>query len=90
MCLAVPAEIKSIDGFHAWVDTMGVKQKINIQLIDSPAVGQYILVHAGFAIEKIDPDYFSFLCSGFAEILESVEGKASKNASEGSGEDGFR
>lgn len=54
MCLAVPAKIITVDNIHAWTETMGVGQKVNIQLIDSPMVGDYILVHAGFAIEKID------------------------------------
>ena len=72
MCLAVPARIISIDEIHAWAETMGIRQKVNIQLIDSPKPGDYILVHAGFAIEKIDPDHFSFLNETLYEMLEGT------------------
>lgn len=70
MCLAVPARIVSINEIHACVETMGVRQKVNIQLIASPVPGDYILIHAGFAIEKIDPEHFSFLNDTLYEILE--------------------
>lgn len=73
MCLAVPARIITIDEIHAWAETMGVRQRVNIQLIDSPIPGDYILVHAGFAIEKIDPEYFKFLNEALYEILEDTE-----------------
>ena len=70
MCLAVPAKIVTIDKIHALTETMGVRQKVNIQLIDSPVPGDYILVHAGFAIERIDPEQFRFLNDTLYEILE--------------------
>lgn len=72
MCLAVPARIVSIDEIHAWAETMGVRQKVNIQLIDSPVPGDCILVHAGFAIEKIDSVYFNFLNETLYEMLEGT------------------
>lgn len=61
MCLAVPAKIVSIEKEYAWVELMGLKQKINIQLIDNPAPGDYVLIHAGFAIEKSDSEETEFL-----------------------------
>lgn len=73
MCLAVPARIVTVDEIHAWVETMGVRQKVNIQLIDAPIPGDYILVHAGFAIEKIDPEHFRFLNETLYEMLEGSE-----------------
>ena len=72
MCLAVPARIITIDGIHAWADTMGVRQRVNIELIDSPVPGDYILIHAGFAIEKIDPEHFGFLNATLYEMLEGI------------------
>lgn len=72
MCLAVPARILTIDGIHAWAETMGVRQRVNTQLIDSPAPGDYILVHAGFAIEKIDPAHYRFLNETLYEMLEGT------------------
>ena len=72
MCLAVPARILTIEEIHAWAETMGVQQRVNIQLIDSPKPGDYILVHAGFAIEKIDPEQFKFLNATLYEMLEGI------------------
>lgn len=72
MCLAVPARILTIEEIHAWAETMGVRQRVNIQLIDSAAPGDYILVHAGFAIEKIDPEHFRFLNETLCEMLEGT------------------
>lgn len=73
MCLAVPARILSIYDTHAWVETMSVRQKVNIQLIACPVPGDYVLVHAGFAIEKIDLKYFRFLSDTLYEMLEGNE-----------------
>jgi len=53
MCLAYPGKIKSIEGEHAIVDFSGVKRKTNIAFIKA-RVGDYVIVHAGFAIEILD------------------------------------
>ena len=79
MCLAVPAKIIIIEEMHAWVETMGVRQRVNIQLIDSPILGDYILVHAGFAIEKIAPEHFRFLNETLYEMLEGTEPDSTGN-----------
>lgn len=68
MCLAVPARIVSFKGTQAIVDVMGVKQNIIISLIDSVNAGDYVLVHAGYAIEKIDSNYYSFLNKALSEL----------------------
>jgi hydrogenase expression/formation protein HypC len=52
MCLAVPARIVKIDGPNATVELDGVTRVANVAFIDSPAVGDYVLLHAGFAIRK--------------------------------------
>lgn len=54
MCLAVPMKLESIDGDLGIVNIGGVKRKIGLMLLDKPAAGDYVLVHAGFAIQKID------------------------------------
>jgi len=53
MCLAIPAKVLEIHGDRAKVDFGGVKRDVNISLVNV-AVGQYVIVHAGFAIEVID------------------------------------
>jgi hydrogenase expression/formation protein HypC len=55
MCLAVPAEIIELkEGCVAVIDAGGVRQEISVMLVDDAAPGDFVLVHAGFAIEKID------------------------------------
>jgi hydrogenase expression/formation protein HypC len=56
MCIAVPAKIESMDGRDGVVDAGGgVMLAVNLSLIEEPAVGDYIIVHAGFGIHKMDP-----------------------------------
>jgi len=52
MCLAIPAKIVSISGEEAVVEIQGVRRKIILSLINDPRVGDYVLIHAGFAIRK--------------------------------------
>lgn len=61
MCLAVPARIMKTDNQHALVDTMGFIHRVNIQLIEDVMEGDYVLVHAGFAIQKIDTGQYDEL-----------------------------
>lgn len=55
MCLAVPMQITEIDGQVAIADLSGVTRKVRIDLLDDAAVGDFVLVHAGLAIAKVDP-----------------------------------
>lgn len=54
MCLAIPAKIVSIDGILAKVDMMGNERIVSIDLVPEVRIGEYVLVHAGFAIGVID------------------------------------
>ncbi len=54
MCLAIPALVKSLTGDKAQVDFgEGVLRDVNVTLVDAK-VGEYVLVHAGYAIQKMD------------------------------------
>jgi len=55
MCLAIPAKIIKINDQLAIVDFQGVKKEINISLVDVKT-GDFVMVHAGFAIEKMEED----------------------------------
>lgn len=52
MCLAVPAKIVELNGVQAVVDLNGVRREANVAFIEEPEVGDYVLLHAGFAIRK--------------------------------------
>jgi hydrogenase expression/formation protein HypC len=54
MCLAIPARIESIDGDRAQADIRGLKRRIGLALLPDARVGEYVLLHAGFAIQRID------------------------------------
>lgn len=56
MCVAVPVEVIEIMGSEALVNFGGVKKKINILLIDDLEVGDYVLLHAGCAMQKVDKE----------------------------------
>ena len=56
MCLAIPGKIKKINGQLAIVDFQGVQKEINISIVDVK-IGDYVMVHAGFAIEKMGGEY---------------------------------
>ncbi|MBN2416454.1 HypC/HybG/HupF family hydrogenase formation chaperone [bacterium] len=56
MCLAVPMQILSIDGETGVVEISGVKRNVGLQMIKDPRPGDYIIVHAGFAIQKLDEE----------------------------------
>lgn len=51
MCLATPAKVIEIDGEMAVVEIEGIRRRGNISLLDNVAVGDFVLVHAGFAIQ---------------------------------------
>ena len=53
MCLAVPLKIVSIDGKNAVGEANGLTQKIRVDFIADLQTGDYVMVHAGFAIEKM-------------------------------------
>ena len=53
MCLAVPLKLIEINGKEAVGDAMGVQRKIRVDFIPAPKIGDYVIVHAGFAIERL-------------------------------------
>ena len=71
MCIAIPGEVVSIEGNFAEVNFNGNLVKVNIGIIE-PNVGDYVLVHAGCAIEVMDRDNARELLSLFDELEETV------------------
>lgn len=57
MCLAIPAEIVAIDGEMATVKVGEAVRKASLMLLpEAGRIGDYVIVHAGFALHKVDPD----------------------------------
>ncbi len=57
MCLAIPAKITELlEGDRAIANVGGVNHDISLSLVEDVAVGDYVIVHVGFALSKIDPE----------------------------------
>ncbi len=74
MCLAIPVRITSIERRMARGELGGVETRISLMLLDEVKVGDYVLLHAGFAISKINEEEAQELF----ELLGSLEEKASE------------
>ena len=53
MCLAIPLKLIEIHGRDAVGEAMGLQRKLRVDFIPDPKVGDYVIVHAGFAIERL-------------------------------------
>ena len=53
MCLAIPLQLVEIDGKTAVGEAMGMRREIRVEFIPEPKLGDYVIVHAGFAIERL-------------------------------------
>jgi len=71
MCLAVPAQVLEIQGSEATLDFGGVKRKANISLLEDVKIGDYVIVHVGFAIQKLDEKEAKESLRYWKEILEA-------------------
>ena len=56
MCLAVPMKLVCIDGNKGTVELSGVKKEISLNLMRNVKIGDYLIIHAGFAIEKLNEE----------------------------------
>ncbi len=69
MCLAIPAQVIELrDGDNAVVDLAGVKKEISLSLVEEVAVGDYVIVHVGYALNKLDPEEAAKTLALFAEM----------------------
>ena len=70
MCIAIPGKIVEVDYPFAIVDFKGTKRKIRVDLLEDVKTGDWVLVHVGFAIQKVDEEE----AKKTAEMLEKVFG----------------
>jgi hydrogenase expression/formation protein HypC len=68
MCLAIPMRVIEIKGQIAVAEIGGIKRKANIQLVEDVKIGDYLIVHAGFAIEKLNEEYAKETIAMFNEM----------------------
>ncbi len=73
MCLAIPARVVDMpDAETAVVDLGGVKKAISLALVEDVAVGDYVIVHVGFALNKLNPEEAEKTLALFAEMGDLV------------------
>lgn len=58
MCLGIPMQIQSIDGFVARCTAKGAEREVNLFMLqhESPAVGDFVVVHLGYAVDRVTPE----------------------------------
>jgi hydrogenase expression/formation protein HypC len=74
MCLAVPVRIIEIEGMRARVEASGVVRDASLMLLPNARVGDYVILHAGFAIEKLDEEEAAQTLELFRQIGEAMNG----------------
>ncbi len=75
MCLAIPVRIKSINGIEAEVEIGGITRKTSLMLTPEAIVGDYVLLHAGYAINILDQAEAEETLAIFAEMSKLMESK---------------
>lgn len=70
MCLSIPAKVEKIEGEMAVVSVGGTTYNASLQMLDDVEIGDYILMHTGFAIQKLDPEEARESLKVFAEFDE--------------------
>jgi hydrogenase expression/formation protein HypC len=73
MCLAIPAKIIKIEDNVATIDVDGVQREASLLLLEDAMVGEYVIVHAGFAIQRIDEAAAMETLNLLREAAELVE-----------------
>ncbi|MFH1725265.1 MAG: HypC/HybG/HupF family hydrogenase formation chaperone [Elusimicrobiota bacterium] len=77
MCLAIPMELTAVKGEAGTVRMGGAEKEIRLDLVEDPKTGDYVIVHAGFAIQKLDKEQAEKDLALIERLLDSeVEGGA--------------
>ncbi len=73
MCLAIPAlVVELLPNDMARIDLDGVRKDISLSLVEGVAAGDYVIVHVGFALQRLDPDEAAETLAMFAELGKSA------------------
>lgn len=72
MCLAIPAKVVEINGQDAVVEFHQVRREVRLDLVDDCKIGDYVLIHAGFVINKLDEEAARESLELWDELIETV------------------
>jgi len=77
MCLALPVKVIEVGigpaGDFAVVDLGGVKKEISLALLDGVEVGDYVILHVGYALSKLDPDEAAKTLALFSQMQHAIQ-----------------
>lgn len=73
MCLAIPLKIVEIDGKEALGEALGMRRKIRLDFIRDARIGEYVMVHAGFAIERLEESQALENIGAWEEMKNALE-----------------
>ena len=72
MCLAVPLKIVEIDGLNGVGEVEGLRRRMRLDFIREPKVGEYVIVHAGFAIERLGEEQAKADIAEWNEVRDAL------------------
>lgn len=72
MCLAVPLKLIEINGKEAVGESMGMRRSVRVDFIDRPQIGDYVIVHAGFAIERLPEEQALADIGAWEEVRDAL------------------
>lgn len=74
MCLAVPMQIKTIDGYQCTCEAKGIEREVSLFMLQHESLepGDYVLVHVGYAIQKVSAEEAAESWSLFDEVLAEI------------------
>ena len=87
MCIAIPSRVVTHDGSTATVERFGERLIVSLALLDEPLeIGDYVIVHAGIAIERMEPEEAAETLKLFAELFPSEMGAVEADGATGGAE----
>ena len=72
MCLAIPMRLIEIDGVSAVAEVDGVTRQVRLDLIPEAVLGDYVLIHAGLAIARVDAEHAAETLSFIRDLVDEV------------------
>lgn len=72
MCLGIPAKVLSVAGETASVEVGGATREVSVILLDGVEPGEWVILHAGFAIQKLDPEEAGKTLALLREIADAL------------------
>jgi len=73
MCLAVPLKVVSVEGKNAVAAVDGIERNIRLDFLKDASVGDYVIVHAGFAIEKLSEELAEENLKAIREVVNAIQ-----------------